>query len=252
MIIDKPRESDLPEMRAVWREAFGDSDAEIDLFMKTAFSPDRARIAYIDSSVASALYWLDCDVFGEKYAYIYAVATAEKFRGRGACTALMKNTHIHLKSLGYAAAILVPSSVRLFDFYARIGYEKSTYVDENCINASKSACDVRKISPCEYGKIRRKLLPRDAVIQENESLEYLGATHALYYGGGALLAARGEGDTLVCAELLGRTDASAEIAAALGYSKIRYRTQGSSRPFSMWYPLKPALIQPSYLGLAFD
>ena len=49
--------SDLPALRALWQQAFHDSDSFLDRFFHTAFSPARSRLAAVDGVIAAALYW---------------------------------------------------------------------------------------------------------------------------------------------------------------------------------------------------
>ena len=83
MIIDQPTAAQQRQLRALWQEAFGDSDEYLDIFFGTAFSPNRCRCVAIEGKVVAALYWLDCACRGRKLAYIYAVATAKTHRGQG-------------------------------------------------------------------------------------------------------------------------------------------------------------------------
>ena len=100
MIIDNPTPSQIPALRSLWREAFGDSDEFLDIFMDTAFSLDRCRCVTIGGNVVAALYWFNCSFTDMPVAYIYAVATAYEYRGQGICQRLMSDTHSHLSSLG--------------------------------------------------------------------------------------------------------------------------------------------------------
>ena len=101
------------EQRRLWKQAFGDTDAFLDLFERTAYAPDRCHTLTVEHCLAAALYWLDCETAGEKTAYIYAVATDERFRGRGLCRRLMTETHTRLQGEGYASAVLVAASPSL-------------------------------------------------------------------------------------------------------------------------------------------
>ena len=65
MIIDAPRKEDIPRLRQLWQQAFGDTDAFLDGFFNTGFSPDRCRCLQADGVLAAALYWFDCDFRGE-------------------------------------------------------------------------------------------------------------------------------------------------------------------------------------------
>ena len=120
MTIDSPKIDQLPQLRALWKEAFGDTDAYLDSFFTLGFSPERCRCMTEDGQVSAALYWFDCSCQGARLAYLYAVATAENRRGVGLCRLLMDNTHAHLKKAGYAGAILVPASASLRQMYEKI------------------------------------------------------------------------------------------------------------------------------------
>ena len=253
MIIDAPKPVDIPALKALWQEAFGDSLEFLDVFEKTAFSVDRSRCVKLDGSIAAALYWFDCSYSGGRIAYIYAVATAKAYRGRGLCSALMENTHRHLASLGYGSAILVPGSRKLFGFYERIGYRTSCHISEFHCFASDAKAELRQIDVDEYAELRRRYLPKNGIAQENENLNFLQTQAAFYSGEGFLLTARREKDSLYGVELLGDTAAAPDIVRAFGCREGRFRTPGNGRPFAMYLPFgdgNPA--PPEYFGLAFD
>jgi predicted acetyltransferase len=108
MRIDAPTTAQIPALRALWKEAFADEDVFLDIFFSASFSPERCRCLTVQDQLAAALYWMDCSAGEAKLAYIYAVATAKAYRGRGLCRALLEDTHAVLKRMGYAGAILVP------------------------------------------------------------------------------------------------------------------------------------------------
>ena len=116
MIIDRPQKGQIADLRALWKEAFGDSDSFLDVFFTTAYSPERCRCVTVDGEAVSALYWFDCEYSGERIAYLYAVATAENHRGHGYCQALLDDTHRHLSALGYEGVILSPGSDNAFEY----------------------------------------------------------------------------------------------------------------------------------------
>ena len=160
-------------LKDLWKTVFGDSDFFIDTFFQEAFSPDRCRFIEEHGNIISALYWLDCEYEGGKLAYIYAVATDPAHRGKGLASRLLKETHGHLKALGYAGTVLKPAA-GLFPFYARLGYVNSGYV--NYFDAQADAvlsASLRKLSVEEYASLRRKFLPKNSVIQENDTLRFL-------------------------------------------------------------------------------
>lgn len=252
MIIDAPGNRSPDGLRFLWKQAFGDEDAFLDAFFSTAFSPQRSRCVLMDGEPAAALYWFDCRYETYSAAYIYAVATAEAYRGRGLCTALMEDTHRHLRRSGYDAAVLVPGSASLFDFYRRFGYREFGGIRELPCAAGDGAVPVRAVDAEEYAFLRRRYLPRRGVVQEGENLSFLKTQASLYAGENFLLAARQEGEHLFGAELLGETGAASSIVRALGCRSGQFRIPGDS-PFAMLCSLcEKEIPAPAYFGLAFD
>ena len=252
MIIDVPCYDDIPSLRSLWKEAFGDKDDFLDAFFSTAFSPDRARCAKEKDDVLAMLFWFDCEHNGERLAYLYAVATAKAYRGRGICAALIENTHRDLREKGYTGVVLVPAAPKLFGFYEKLGYKTATYVSEFSKNAERGNIAIRKIEKNEYAELRRRFLPEGAVVQENENLDFLDAQASFYAGEDFLLAARREGRVLIGIELLGNSAGASEIVGAFGLERGKFRTPGTEKPFSMYKPLKEEKTPPTYFGLAFD
>lgn len=242
MKIDYPLEDQIGGLRALWQEAFGDSEDFLDIFWDTAFSPDRCRCITLDAQVAAALYWFDCRLNDRPIAYVYAVATAKAHRGQGLCRRLMDDTRHLLAELGYSGIVLVPES-HLFGMYEGMGYRVCSYVREFTCRAGDDPIALQEIGVEEYAQLRRQFLPAGGVVQENENLQYLSKISKFYAGDDFLYAEN--------AELLGNADAAGAILAALGKDSLQFRCPGSEKPFAMYLPLdhSPA---PTYFGLAFD
>ncbi|MBQ9783839.1 MAG: GNAT family N-acetyltransferase [Clostridia bacterium] len=253
MTIDSPKRSHLPALRALWQEAFGDGEEFLNAFAQTAFATDRCRCLVLDDTVAAALYWFDCSYQDQSIAYLYAIATTRSHRGRGLCSSLMEDTHRHLKTLGYAGAVLVPGSKELFSFYEKFGYRVCSHVSEIRCAASASTVAVRQIDTEEYAALRRRLLPQGGILQEHENLKFLQTQATLYAGDGFLLAARRETERLYGVELLGDPLTAPALVGTLGCTAGRFRTPGNEIPFAMYRPLRDgASVSPTYFGLAFD
>ena len=252
MTIDFPAAGQLPALRQLWQQAFGDTDAFLDSFFATGFSPDCCRCITENSQLAAALYWFDCKYRGNPVAYLYAIATDEAFRGRGLCHALMENTHTHLASLGYAGAILVPAEKSLFGFYARMGYQNFSSILEFPCSAGERAETLRRIPAEEYARLRRALLPGDAVIQEGAALAFLDTYAAFYAGEALLLAAVPDGDNVFVPELLGDPGKAPGIVTALGKKTGIFRTPGEGQPFAMYRSFTGELAPTGYFALALD
>lgn len=252
MIIDTPDASRIPALRALWKQAFGDSDAFLDCFFESGYAGARCRSLTLDGQLAAALYWFDCGWESKRLAYVYAVATDEVHRGRGLCGALMEDTHRHLQNAGYAGAVLVPGSRNLFRLYEKLGYRTFCAVTEFTCRAGEDVVSLRAIDPAQYAAQRQKLLPAGSVLQEAETLAFLSRYADFYAGDHILLAATLENGKLTAHELLGDTAAAPGILTGLGVKEGSFRTPGTDKPFAMFYPLTEDTQVPAYFGLALD
>lgn len=252
MKIRTPHTEDIPELKALWKEAFFDTDEYIDVFFDTAYSESRCLIAE-ENGVAAMLYWFDASYLDTRVAYFYAIATKITHRGKGICARLMDEAHKRLKDLGYSYAMLVPGSKGLFDFYKKLGYEISTYIDTIECDAKEGKIEIREISGEEYAALRRKYLPENSVIQENENIKYLEKQSNLYTGKDFLLSCRVNNGALFGIELLGNKEKAPLILNALSCKTGTFRISGEKTPFSMCFPLENQTRPPIfYFGLAFD
>lgn len=253
MTFDYPTPRQLPILRQLWKTVFGDSDAFLDDFFSTAFSPLRCRCAMENGETVGMLYWFDLLHRDRKMAYLYAVATHPDHRGKGICRKLMADTHALLAGQGYAGALLVPQEAGLRQMYAGFGYQEATTVSETFCAAGDSPVSLHRIQAEEYAKLRREYLPQDALLQEGESLRFLTTQACFFRGSDFLLAARTvEEDSLFGYELLGSAAAAPGILKALGCAQGTFRTPGTKIPFAMFLPLEADAKPPSYFGFAFD
>lgn len=250
MNIDYPSQAQTDDLRDLWQEAFVDDDAFMDLFYTYGFAPDRCRCVTIDGHVAAALYWFDCQYRGRPLAYLYGVATAKAFRGKGLCRALAENTHQHLKYLGYAGAILVPAGEKLFQMYEKMGYSVCASVSEFVCTAGPTPAQMRQVDAEEYRLLRRQFLPENGVVQEGDNLDFL-QTMADFYAGEDFLVCISRDEEFFAPELLGNEQAAPGILTALRKNQGHFRGPGGGKPFAMYCPLSDAPA-PGYFGLAFD
>ncbi len=245
MKIDHPTPGQIPQLRQLWQEAFGDTDAFLDIFYETAYAPERCMCVTVDGAVAAAAYWFSCG----QYAYIYAVATAKQHQGKGLCHALMGKIHADLLQQGFSGAILVPGDEGLRRFYGGMGYENFGGI-RNFSQEAGAPVALRKLNATEFATLRRQYLPAGGVVQEGENLAFLSQWAEFYAGNDFLLTATRDGDTLRGLELLGNANAASGILAALGAKRGHFRAPGSE-PFAMCRPLTQE-NPPTYFGFAFD
>lgn len=251
MRIDCPTREQLPQLRQLWQEAFGDEDTFLDSFFGQVFAPDRCRCITDAGQITAVLYWLDCRLDEAPLAYLYAVATRKTHRGKGLCRSLMADTHRLLKELGYAGTLLVPGEPGLFQMYQTMGYDVCSRVTQWRCRAAERGMALREIDPAEYAALRRQYLPAGGVVQEGENLTLLTAMTRLYAGENVVFCARKEQGQLICPELLGDTDAAGRILASLQCDQGLFRGPGQDQAFAMYHPFDHRLA-PQYFGLAFD
>lgn len=252
MDFDHPSPRHIPQLRQLWQTAFGDTDAFLDSFFHTAFAYDRCRCVLDGDRPCAVLYWFDCSVEHQKFAYIYAVATHPDYRNRGLCRKLMADTHALLSDRGYAGAILVPQKESLRAMYAAMGYRDMGGRNTVTCAAGETAAAIRAIGAEEFAHLRRQYLPAGAVIQEQENLDFLSEQLQFYTGDGFLLAAYAEDGILHGAELLGNCSAVSGIVTALNCTGGSFHTPGYDTPFAMFHALAEAVSVPGYFGFAFD
>lgn len=234
-------------LKSIWQLAFQESNEAIDGFFASAFSPDRCRYLTEDGLPVSALYWFDCEYQGGALAYIYAVATHPDHCGKGLASRLLKETHEHLKQLGYAGAVLKPAE-GLFPFYERLGYQTCGYIRRFSAEAGIPA-PIRCLSPAEFGLLRRSYLPENGIRQEGITLDFLGTFASFYASEDALVCVATDGPEIF--EYLGNPHSAPGILAALGMKSAEIPTPGDEIPFAMFYPLNCTKI-PGYLGITLE
>ena len=241
------RPEDRPGLTKLWQQAFGDPVSFIDLFFESGFAPERSRVCILEDRIAAMLYWFDCTLEKDRYAYIYAVATDGAFQGRGIATALMEDVHSLLAGSGYRGAILSPGSESLFRFYRRMGYETVGFVTEQTFSAGTPMA-LRETDAQAFAVLRRALLPGNGIRQEGANLAYLSRFARFYAGADWIAAVSGS----TAAEYLGPPERIPGLLGALGLDQARVRLPGNDRPLVMGLSLNGQPLQEVYFGFPFD
>lgn len=253
MIIDFPKNSNIPSLKALWKEAFQDTDEFIDLFFSLAFSEENSLAVYDNGELAASLYWFDGKVGDGKAAYIYGVATKKAQRGKGYSTSLLKKCHELLSDKGYSAAILVPADKELFNFYGRLGYNECCFIELDEVVASKEKVAFKEISAEEYLTQRNNYLPQNSLIFDNKRLHFLASITDFYKGDSFIFAKSKDTDTLRIIEFFGSENLLSSVIGSLDFSSATVRRYGKSKPFAMYLSLEKSFCTvPEYLGFAFD
>ena len=251
MTCGHPNEKEIPELRGLWQEAFGDEDEYLDVFFATAFAPDRCMRIRKDGRLLAALYWFDCSAYGQPLAYIFGVAVACCARGKGLCRRLLDQTCIHLTDRGVSYALLMPAKDELYPMYRKLGFVSFGSVCETVVLAAESDVPMRAIDGAEFAALRKGYLPDGGVLQDGANIAFLAARTQLYAGEDFVLAYFPDGNGFGV-ELLGNAEQAPRIARTLGKERLRVRTVGNGREFAMLRPLGRGGRPPEYFGLPFD
>jgi len=252
MIFEQPDPSQLEQLVQLWKEAFGEYDGFWELFLETGYLPEHCRCITENGQPLAGLYWFDCSCGDDKIAYVYAVVTDSRHRGRSLCRKLMEEVHTHLSACGYDSVMLVPAEEGLRQMYRKLGYEDCTTVGKLSCPAGNTAVEIRNVSTEEYAALRRKLLPEGGVLQEGIQLPFLTAQAQLFAGADFLLAAYLDGEELHGMELLGNPEAAPGIVKALGCDRGIFQLPGKETPFAMIHRLTNTAATPIYFGFSFD
>ncbi|MBO5778961.1 MAG: GNAT family N-acetyltransferase [Clostridia bacterium] len=146
MILRRSTPADLPALQALWQQVFGDPPAFTGRFYET-FGADAAIVAEEDEKVVAMIHPLPVALaqngtysFG---VYIYALATAPDYRGRGIASRLLTEAEtapLTASTLALEAgltnrsgntpafSLLIPGEESLFAYYRSRGYDRGAQV----------------------------------------------------------------------------------------------------------------------------
>lgn len=252
MTADYPLPHQILDLRSLWKEAFGDTDEFLDGFFAHGFSPRRCRCITEKGRVICALYWFETTCRGQRFAYLYAVATAAAHRGRGLFSALLADTRKLLTAQGYGGILLVPESGGLARMYEKFGFFPCCAVDKHTVEPAKEPAAFRETGPEEFARLRRTLLPEGGVLQEGAMLRFLASQYHFWAGEDWLAVGQTYDGKLVCQEFLGEQAAMAGLVRALDAAAGTFRTPGNAVPFAWFLPLGADCDRPAYFALALD
>ena len=124
---------DEPALKALLKEAFGDNDRFIDLFLRLKFDGRNVCVYEYEGEVVSMAFLLPATILleeGERpVTYLYACATKKAFRGRGYMRAIIERVYADICEWGQVALLLMPAEESLYDYYSACGFEPFFYWD---------------------------------------------------------------------------------------------------------------------------
>lgn len=269
------RREDRAALQALWLQCFGDTDDDTALYFDAYDLTRRVFTAREGAVITAMTVWFPVTVIGADgtelpAAYLYAVATAQPFRRRGVCRALLSFAEDALWRQGFKLTLLVPANAALAEFYGRLGYQPACYHREFSVTAGASGAVVRPVSAGEYYQLRQMCLWEQFVEYGLPELTYQqaicrrsgGDLVSVEAGGelGCAVVERSGDATLRVKELLlpqaAQAEAARGILAHFSAASALVRTPcaaADAKPFGMakWLLGQPRSLR-VYLGLAFD
>ena len=113
---------DVPALKSLWRECFGDGEDYLDFYFRNRFVPEDTLLVHEDGAPVAMLTLMNVTRNGETGFYLYAVATHPDFRGRGLQRILNGYAEEVMRQRGGSFCCLVPAEEYLFRFYKKLGY----------------------------------------------------------------------------------------------------------------------------------
>ena len=158
----KTGREDIPALKALWQEAFGDEQQDIDLFFETVYPNATGFCAEDGGELVSMLFALPQTIVKEekqlKCAYLYAVATKKDRQGEGLCSALLAYAEKELRKRYVEALLLSPASERLADFYAERGFTRQTGAKKTLLDCAQPTGQATEIGVQDYAGLRETAL----------------------------------------------------------------------------------------------
>ena len=270
--------------KALWQAAFGDTDAYIENYYVNQYAPEKVLLLRDEDGPASMLALFDLEQqWGDggttRAAYLYALATHPRARGKGYAGFLLAYTDFYLQSRAVPFLSTVPAEPSLQQFFAGHGFQPCHPVDEyrGPVPAGLPAGGrAAGVTGEEYRALREALLKGTAhAAYPADYLEYQSKVCALSGGGlyrvdtpagPACAVAFREGDVLDVRELLAPAGQQGFVLAALGLlfpaAECAVRTPAGRGEFPGTYtrtfgmakrvPGADTRLEQSYFALAFD
>lgn len=135
-------EKDIPELKEMWKEIFNDDDGYIELFFEYKMKPEYTFIAKDNGKIAGAVYSVYSplvlsDGIIIPALYMCGICTKPEYRGNGIAGTLIENCVSFAEDNWVELCYLIPANLKLFDFYAKFGFEKATYINKTELETKK-------------------------------------------------------------------------------------------------------------------
>lgn len=259
----KLNQNDVPQLKALWKEGFGDSAEQINLFFEKVWPNAGGFCAEENDKVVSMVFTLPVflALAGEtkKAVYLYAVTTQEKFRRQGLCKKLLAFAEKELRKKYVCCMLLVPEDDHLAAYYEGLGFTQTPSVQLLDLQEQKQAGQAMEISAQAYAGLRETLLIDVPHVQYDRKLLDYEAARCKFY---QLQIANSFGCAAVCTadggcvvdELLPDAAFLPALATVVSADRWYVKCPGQTHVFAMmkWLEEEDPVYDAAYLGFSFD
>lgn len=169
---------DIPSLKFLMKEIFGDHDSFINLFFNYKYE-NNALIYEIDGEIVSCAFLLSAhiQIDNNQYpiTYLYACATKPEYRGNGYMKEILEEAYKIACTRNEAGIFLLPANESLYYFYGKNNFTTFFYKTIEHYKPSQIAATTSLLSSFsfingkEYSQIRQKLLLQDGAIHWDET-----------------------------------------------------------------------------------
>lgn len=186
-------EDDRPDIERLWAEVFDDPPEYIKLFLDAHQEPDTFLVVRREGELAAMCALLKAEFTASGIPgdarYIYALATAPKWRGMGLATLLLDTA----LEIGEVPLILQPDEGLLRDFYVRRGFEEAFSPEEWSVARDDSAASATfRPADADLVRHRRADITSGDRVDWDEAAVAFAIDDCANMGGGALETDHGE------------------------------------------------------------
>ena len=156
--------TDVPMMKRLWIEVFGDEPQLVDRFFELLPSMGTALCAFSGDEFLGSVYLLQSEIwengrFSKKLAYMYALAVEPGARGFGVGGKLVRVARRFCWENDLGVLCMLPAEASLYGWYARIaGFFPASFCEYEEIAAGEEIDGITELCADEYGFRRGELL----------------------------------------------------------------------------------------------
>lgn len=153
-------ESEAPVLKKIWQACFDDPQEYIDTHYANHKYCARTIVLCENDKIVSMFDMIDIQIRScgqvHKCFYIYAAATLPEYQGKGYMHRLIDHACDMAKDEGMAAAVLIPQSKSLVEFYQKQGFNNHISYDIIEFQRKSAASIISPLSESEFIEVKNK------------------------------------------------------------------------------------------------